>query len=231
VLLARDAFYAADARSIQARADDLADRLMEVLNRWGLNRQLPSLPSLRNKPAIARCLIALRDRLRKLAALSTYPPRLHDGERFVPRMLYTPDELDQEVLSLLIALADGLFVCCSHATYLLKSLLLLTGYTVALDRNVRKGARLAGLEGMNEALPTENIRASAITDTSLQIVTLPYLVGTAWHAEPEFFDDLIAVVGRHPELVVVGSPASPSGASVRHSVFCSRQIWAHIAAM
>ncbi|MFJ1259165.1 hypothetical protein [Cupriavidus sp. CuC1] len=198
ILQARNAFYEAQGnRSILACAIALAEALMRVLEGWGLKRNFPAMPGLRDKEDVVRCLRVLREPLAKLAELSMNPPRLHGRKRVAPGPLYTPDELDQAVLTLLLALADGVFKRCTQATYVMKALLLLTGYTVAFDGRVKKGATLAGLRGMYRGFPVASIRESSTTYASLAILTLPYLVGEAWYAEPEVFEELIAEVGRH----------------------------------
>nr|WP_141662009.1 hypothetical protein [Burkholderia ambifaria] len=179
---------ATDERMAQERAVTLAHELVRVLQEWKLGGR-SSTPKARSEDDIGRFLLdhEIRHSLAKLSSLRREPPRLVAGTRVVPGGRYKPDELDMAALRMIVRLADGLFTCCARATYPMKALLLLTGYTVAFDSNVCLGAKHAGFAGMATGFKITSIRESASCPASRKIVSMPYLVGSAWHAEREMF--------------------------------------------
>lgn len=198
VLLAREGFYeAADDASQLKAVESLAEELVKGLRKWGLQGGHRT-PIARSREDIVPYLLTEREALKRLAALSQEPPRLVDGKRFVPGGQYTPDELDAEVTRLLVSLAEGLFVGCTQATYSMKALLLLTGYTVAFDRHVRSGAALGGFTGMEAQFQIAAIRDSSTSAAARKIVALPYILGSLWYAERALFEQVIEAVRCSP---------------------------------
>jgi hypothetical protein len=166
----------------------LAEAIYDVMGNWGAGvRKAP----LRRSPAlIAERLLnsSLHHRLKKLADPSSLG--LSVNSHGLPTLLLhsrlqSVHAFHREFLDTLAELANAFFVNNTNTTYPTKALLLLTGLAPALDRQVRKGLKRAGMKGMSGTqflLPT-----SSSTAFGLRLCSLPFWVGHCWQGNKEVF--------------------------------------------
>ncbi|MNJ52592.1 hypothetical protein D3C77_479370 [compost metagenome] len=189
-----------DADVSLERASEEAEALYEALANWGAcTRRAPTLRpphqaavKLKDKALHAR--LACLDRF-GLDGLDLAAGSDTTFNKTVP--FGSVKQFDIELLSILAALADALFINNTNVTYPMKALLLITGFMPALDSQVRKGlqrAGMAGFSGTQYLLPKNAYRAAG-----RRICDLPFSLARCWH---ENKDQLIEAVlqSDHPGL-------------------------------
>lgn len=85
---------------------------------------------------------------------------------------------DSNLLSLLRALGDRLFVANTNVTFPMKAVLLITGFMPALDSRVRMGLQRGGFLGMNKT--QYMLLDDAAHADGKKISRLPFLLGQCW---------------------------------------------------
>lgn len=184
----------------------LATVLIRVLREWGANKR--RAPRLRTEAEIIKLFTdpRLREMLRDLSKLRTRLPSVDEGKRVVGTDSHSPDQLDALVINVLNELASGLFERCTNLTYPSKAVLLLTGYMVAVDSEVRSGAQYAGFTGMSSPLAVADTQHPNLS-TAKKITAMPYLLGQAWPRIGDQIKDALVVTGRKDLLELLGHPA------------------------
>lgn len=184
----------------------LATVLIRVLKEWGANKRVS--PRLRPEAEIVKLFTdpRLREMLRDLSELRTRLPSVYEGKRVVGTGSHSPDQLDAIVIAVLNQLACGLFERCTNLTYPSKAVLLLTGYMVAVDSEVRSGAQYAGFTGMGSLLAVADTRHPDLS-TAKKITAMPYLLGQAWPRIGDQIKAALVVTGRKDLLELLGHPA------------------------
>ena len=191
---------------VEQSTRNMAMVLIRVLKEWGAGKR--SAPRLRPEAEIVKLFTdpRLREMLRDLSKLRTGLPSVDDGKRVVGTSPHSPDQLDAIVIAVLNQLACGLFERCTNLTYPSKAVLLLTGYMVAVDSEVRSGAQFAGFTGMGSVLPVADTRHPGLS-TAKKITAMPYLLGQAWPRIGDQIKDALVVTGRKDLLELLDHPA------------------------
>jgi hypothetical protein len=197
-----------DPHKMEHLAQKLTTELSRVLSEWHAGRR--KAPTLRSDNEITQFLLnpVIHTELAELSMLRTEPPGIEAGKRIVSVAHFTPNTLDMAALRLLNQLARGLFRNALNATYPMKALLLLTGYSIAFDSQVRGGAQRAGFEGMRHGShKIADIARNANCATSRKIISMPYIVGQAWHENQERIKEALVATGRMDLMALLEHPA------------------------
>lgn len=182
------------------QATDLAKALCQALKNWGAGyRKAPKLHDAQ-RAALMLSDPVLHERLAKLsrcgvAALVFDAAGLRilsSGSPFA-----ASDEFDSELLSTLNSLAAAFLIDNTNVTYPMKALLLVTGLMPALDSQVRRGLKRAGMSGLTSTQVL--LPASPNTAIGQRICNLPFLLGNCWKANHKVLHRAI-YSSNYPEL-------------------------------
>lgn len=181
-------------------APALAEALYRALSNWGAgSRKAPTL----RLPQQAAHKLADKDLHFKLCTFSRCGIDAFslDAKRdrvFTRSTTFISfDAFDIELLDVLHTLAEALFLNNTNVTYPMKALLLITGLMPALDSQVRKGlkrAGMAGLSGTQLLLPKDTSKA-----LGKRICGLPFYLGNCWQLSQDVLRYAIAQ-SDHPGL-------------------------------
>jgi len=161
---------------------DLATSVRRTLKDWGAGKR--GAPELRSvgkfsnalrEPGIHSSLVDLAGvPLPKLTVVEKL--RCLSGKPAADEALAS---FDSNLLSVLRALGDRLFIGNTNVTFPMKAVLLITGFMPALDsKRVRTGLKRGGFSGMNKTqylLPDDAAHADG-----KKITRLPFLLGQCW---------------------------------------------------
>jgi hypothetical protein len=171
----------------------LTKELRDVLVSWGAGgRKAPDVQSALHFEAI------LSDQgvhavLQSLAATSLSLMGVAGGARSIAANFDTPSaprDFDAGLFRVLAALAGGLFVNNTNATYPMKAVLLITGLMPAFDSQVKAGLGRGGFHGTDKTqylLPRDASRADG-----KKISRLPFLLGDCWRSFSSLLTSAIA---------------------------------------
>jgi len=166
-----------------AAAMALAQPLRDVLLSWGAGTR--KAPMVRSLTEIESTLAAapVHTALRALHDLPLSKISVSYNRRSflaIPTTQAALDSFDTNLFVALHALAKGLFIANTNATYPLKAALLITGLMPAFDSRVRRGLQRGGFGGTNKTqfvLP-----GNANCPDGKKIASLLFLLGECWLA-------------------------------------------------
>lgn len=200
--LARDFLY--DEEPDYGKAKILASKLSEVLINWKAGSR--KAPNLKNPECIQEVLMT-KDVYKTCSVLNMLSIKdllIKNGVRQISgKADLTPEQIDRFLIATIKNIANHFFINCTNVTYPMKALLLITGFIPALDGNVRKGFKTAGIGGLNSTrfLLPKNVASLE----GKKITRLPYILAECfntyscdiWAAvEKSEYSDCLSEVGR-----------------------------------
>lgn len=191
--------YLASAATAEDSAQ-LAKCMHQALANWGAGSRKAPLLRPSNEASAKLVSVDLHRRLKLLdeSRLSTFGLDALSARTFREQSKFDCFiTFDKDLLGILRTLAEVFFINNTNVTYPMKALLLITGLMPAMDSQVRKGLRRAGLRGMSGTqflLPVDSTHS-----LGQRICHLPFWIGHCWQEQYVELQNAIAQ-SDHPTL-------------------------------
>jgi hypothetical protein len=173
--------YLAEAAPADDLVAELAASVQCTLREWRAGRRKAA--ELQSDAEFSNTLrdSGIHSRLAALARISLPELGIAEKNRYLsgkPAAQAALAAFDSNLLTILRALGDRLFVGNTNVTFPMKAVLLITGFMPALDSRVRMGLQRSGLSGTNK---TQYLLRDDPTHPDCKRITrLPFLLGQCW---------------------------------------------------